>query len=292
MQPSRQIFSLLLALTVLLGACSSNTSDQASNDNKANEENDELNEEAKREGPPSMDDLDPDDELTPFIERGKDLLDGSESISDEEGDKLSCMSCHADGDDTDGESLVGVTSEYPKYDDRNDAVITMEEKVNDSIMHTLNGEPISYDSEEMRSIIAFLTYISKGESYEEHQDDKTVEDFSNPDLDNGEALYEKKIKDASPPDLFGKNSFTDGSTLSRMSVMTDYVKNYLPEDDPGSLSDQEATDAAAYILSQDRPEWRKDDPEWRSNKPDDFINKPERKKIEDNDFDWSQISKD
>lgn len=68
--------------------------------------------------------------------------------------------------------------------------------------------------------------------------------------------------------------------------MTDYVKNHLPEDDPGSLSNQEATDAAAHILSQNRPEWRKDDPEWRSNKPDDFINKQERKKIQNDDFDW------
>ena len=292
MQQPKQILLLLLVLTVLLGACANNTSDKAEKNDNGNEANDELNEAAEQEGAPSVDELDPDDELTPFIERGKDLMDGSEQISnEEESGKLSCMSCHADGDDTEGVSLVGVTSEYPKYDGRNDAVITIEEKINDTIMHTLNRDAIDYDSEEMRSIVAFLTYISKGEKYDNHKKEEEIEDIPKPDLNNGENLYEEKIQDSSP-DLFGEDSFTDGSALSSFSVMTNYVKNYLPKDDPASLSDQEAADISGYILSQDRPEWRKDESEWLHDKPDDLINKKERKEIQDKDFDWSQIIDD
>lgn len=292
MQQSKHMILLLLVLTVLLGACTANSSNQTTNNDKGNEASNVLNEAAEADGASSIDDLDPDDELTPFIERGKDLMDGSEQISnEEESGKLSCMSCHADGDDTEGVSLVGVTSEYPKYDGRNDAVITIEEKINDTIMHTLNRDAIDYDSEEMRSIVAFLTYISKGEKYDNHKKEEEIEDIPKPDLNNGENLYEEKIQDSSP-DLFGEDSFTDGSALSSFSVMTNYVKNYLPKDDPASLSDQEAADISGYILSQDRPEWRKDESEWLHDKPDDLINKKERKEIQDKDFDWSQIIDD
>lgn len=72
--------------------------------------------------------------------------------------------------------------------------------------------------------------------------------------------------------------------MSRMSVMTNYVKNYLPVDDPGTFSDQEATDIAGYVLSQDRPKWE----DWsKEEKPTDIINKKEREAIQKGEFDWS-----
>src|SRR5699024_7509394 len=84
-----------------------------------------------------------DDEISLFIERVEALMvEVEEMVEGEEGNELSCMSCHAGDSDSNGESLVGITKEYPKYDERKDAVITLEEKINDSIVHDLNGEKI------------------------------------------------------------------------------------------------------------------------------------------------------
>lgn len=160
MRMNRQkIFIMFLVfLMAVLASCSGdeNAAGEAENANNDDQSND--NEEK-------------DDEMTPFIERGEALMDGSEELVEgEEGNELSCMSCHAGDSDSDGESLVGVTKEYPKYDEHKDAVITIEEKINDSIINDLNGEKIAYDGEEMRSIVAYLTDISKGEEYEANKD--------------------------------------------------------------------------------------------------------------------------
>lgn len=287
MRKNKILWIVLLVLIVTLAACSGSSSEKAE-DEQQKDTND---------GPPSIDDLDPDDELTPFIKDGKELLDDTHDVlADESENKLSCMSCHADGSDSGGESLVGITSEYPKYDEREGAVITLEEKVNDGLTRTLNTEKLDYDGEELRSIIAYLTYISKGikvgEGVAENEDAVEIEEIPEPDLDNGKKLYNEKLKDSSP-ELWGEHSFTDGSSLARMSVMTNFVRNYLPENEPGSLSDQEAADVAGYILSKDRPGWEDDDSEWPDNgKPADFINKEEREAIQKGDFDWSQVNDD
>lgn len=281
MRKNKLLWIGLLILLIVLGACT-----EAASNNKGNEQENDT-----ADGPPSVSDLDQDDELTPFIEKGEALLDGTEQIEAEEnGDKDSCMSCHADGSDANGVSFIGITSEYPQYDERVDAVITLQEKINNSIVRTLNGEKLDYDGEEMRAIIAYMTYISKGQDYEDYQDEKIVEDIPEPDLDNGEKLFDEKIGDIAPQ-LWGEHSFSDGSQMTRMSVLTNYIKNNLPEDDPGSLSDQEAADIAGFALSQDRPEWEDDASDWsEEEKPADFINEKERAAIQKGDFDWSVVN--
>lgn len=238
---------------------------------------------ASTNGPPSTSDLNPEDEMTPYIERGEELLEGSMQVmADEETSELSCMSCHSDGSGTNGVSFVGVVSEYPQYNERTGTVITLAEKINRSISRTLNSEELDYEGEEMRSIIAYLNYISEGESYEEHRNEE-IADILEPDLDNGKRLYNDELKNTAPA-LWGDDSFTDGSNMSRMSVMTNYVKNYLPVDESGTFSDQEASDIAGYVLSKDRPEWE----DWsKEEKPTDLINKEEREAIKKGEFDWS-----
>src|SRR5699024_4860629 len=150
------------------------------------------------------------------------------------------------------------TKEYPKYDERKDAVITLEEKINDSIVHDLNGEKIDYDGEEMRSIVAYLTDISKGEDYEAHKDEDTIEKITEIEVEQGEKILNEEIK-YSAPVLVGEGLFADSSSMRCVLIMTNYDKNNLPQDDPDSLSDQEASDVAAYILSEDRPKWIDED---------------------------------
>src|SRR5699024_7708001 len=166
MRMNRQSFiiTVLIVLIAVLASCSGdeNAADEVDNDNNDDESND--NEEK-------------DDEMSPFSEGGEAIMDGSEELVEgEEGNELSCMSCHDGDSDSNGESLVGITKEYPKYEKRKDTVITLEEKINDSIVHDLNGEKIDYDGEEMRSIVAYVSDVSKGEDYEAHKEEDTREE--------------------------------------------------------------------------------------------------------------------
>lgn len=275
----------MLVLMLMISACSEDASKEVDEESKS-DSNDST--------PPSVSDLDPDDPMSPYIEDGKELL--YSTMSDENGSELSCMSCHADGTGTNGVSLVGVTSQFPKYEPREGTVVPLVEHINNSITRTLNAEKLEYDGEEMRSIVAYLTYISEGievgsEAVSADGEAEMVE-IPEPDLGNGEEIYEERIAESSP-ELWGEFSFTDGSNMSRMSVMTNYVKNYLPEDEPGSLSEQEAADVAGYILSKDRPEWEEHDSDWPDgDRPSDLITKKEREEIKEGTFDWSQINED
>src|SRR5699024_3650735 len=152
-------------------------------------------------------------------------------------------------------------------------------------------EKSDYDGEEMRSIFAYLTDISKGEDYEAHKDEDTIEEMADVDIEKGEKIYNEKIKDSAPVSL-GESSLADYSRMRSMLVLTNYFSNNLPQDDPDSLSDQAASDVAAYILSEDRPKWIDEaSADWtEENKPADFINAEERNSIQSGDFDWSTVN--
>src|SRR5699024_12476085 len=121
MKKNRQsIFITVLIFLIAVLASSSGDENAAVEVDNANN-NDESNDNEEK-----------DDEMSPFIERGEALMDGSEDLVEgEEGNELSCMSCHAGDSDSNGESLVGRTKEYPKYDRRKRDVMSLEDKIND-----------------------------------------------------------------------------------------------------------------------------------------------------------------
>lgn len=287
------ILTIFILLLVIMASCSKTNSEKETNEQTTNNDKDisKTQDKINNSEPPSLNNLDPGDEMTPFIERGKSLLDGSEKMSGrDEANKLSCLSCHSDGSETNGVSLVGIKSKYPKFDEREDNMISLAEKINYSVTRDLAGEKLDYDGEEMRSIIAYLTFISEGLDHNDYKDKNKIKDIPVPNLDNGEKIYKTKLKDTI---MWGKGSFTDGSNMNRMSIISNYVKNHLPQNNPGSLSDQDAADISGYILSKNRPIWKENDSDWGDGKiPNDLIDRKAQKKIQENDFDWSVINQD
>jgi len=257
--------------------------------------------------PPSMDDLDPDDPMTPHVQYGEEVFKETDSALDEHaGNELSCMSCHADGGLSKNTSMVGVTTQYPEYQPREGVVLTLEERINSCMVRSMNGEPLDYESEEMRAIVAYLTYtsdgIKAGEDLPWRMEKDTIEEIPEPSVENGEELYEQKnclschaidgsgTGANSGPALWGDNSFNDGASMNRMHIMTAYIKNNMPPDDAGSLKDQEASDLAAFLLSRERPTWKDHDADWSNgDRPTDIMTEDRRKEVREGTFDWSKI---
>src|SRR5690625_1848649 len=269
MLKSKKFYIMFIVLLFVAVACS-NGSDDAVEENEANDESEELAYE-----PPSIDDLDPDDPMTPIIEYGEELFNETNTVLPEKvGNELSCMSCHADGGISQSSSMVGVTTQYPMYIPRSGHAVTLQDRINGCMVRSMNGEKLDQDSEEMRAIESYLAFISEGIEMGESIPWRmlnSMDEVPEPSIESGEELYETKnclschATDGSGtgansgPALWGDNSFNDGAGMGRMHIMTAYIKNNMPPDDAGSFKHQETSDVVAYLFFRVHLMWKDHD---------------------------------
>src|SRR5699024_5750012 len=280
-------FSLLIVIIALVACSGDNEPADNAQENEGTDEEAGDSEELAYD-PPSMDDLDPDDPMTEYIEYGEEVFNETNVVlPDNVGNELSCQSCHADGGVSQSSSMVGVTTQFPQYRPREGDIFTLEDRINGCMIRSMNGEKIPADGKEMRSMMAYLSYISEG--IEEGEDIpwrmlNTMEEIPEPSVESGEELYEEKnclschATDGSGtgansgPALWGDDSFNDGAGMARMTKMAGYIQNNMPPGDAEDLTDQEAADLAAFLLMQDRPVWEGHDDDFPHGKrPSDII---------------------
>src|SRR5699024_6871569 len=172
------------------------------------------------------------------------------------------------------------------------------------MIRSMNGEMLPYDSEEMRAMMAYFTHISKGVEIGQERpwfNPNEMEEIPEPDVVSGEELYEAKncmtchgdngegTGANTGPALWGENSFNDGAGLTRFSKMAGYIQNNMPIGDEYILSDQEASDLAAYILMQERPVFKDVDKDFpHAEGPDDFIRGERLEQIQNGEFNWKE----
>lgn len=172
------------------------------------------------------------------------------------------------------------------------------------MVRSMNGEVFAEDDEDLDAMVAYLNYISEGipqgaEMPWRHQN--SMENVPVPDVDNGEKLYQASCVAChaadgggtgsnSGPAVWGEGSFNDGAGLARMTKMAGYLQNNMPKGAENTLSDQEASDLAAFILSQDRPEWEGHEQDWpKGNRPPDAMTKERRDQVKDGTIDWNEV---
>lgn len=266
--------------------------------------------------PPSLDDV-PEGPLGEAILRGYELVNNtsevlrSEAVSVEAGEKrvneLSCTSCHAGaGTEENTSSMVGVSAVYPMYIPRSGQIVTLEERINGCMVRSMAGEKFADGDEDMDAMVAYLTYISEGIPVEMNADlpwrhTNNMDDVPTPSVADGEELYAQSCiachaDDGSGtgantgPALWGDGSFNDGAGIARMSKMAGYIQNNMPIGGENTLSDQEAADLSAYILSQDRQEFAHHDKDWPDGKrPTDLMTKDLRDQVKDGTIDWDEV---
>ncbi|WP_313894477.1 c-type cytochrome [Psychrobacillus sp.] len=255
--------------------------------------------------PPSLDDV-PEGPMGEAITYGYNLVNETYSVADPYvGNKLSCTSCHAGaGLDEDSSSFVGVTAVYPQYIARSGKIVTIEDRINGCMVRSMNGEKLELGSDEMKAMVAYFTYISEGIPVGADlpwRMKNSMDDVPTPSVADGEELYSKSCiachaGDGSGTDpntgpaLWGDNSFNDGAGLARVSKMAGYIQQNMPAGAGGTLSDQDAADLAAFILMQDRPEWKNHDKDWpNGGKPNDTMHKERREGIKNGTINWDEV---
>ncbi|GAC1655499.1 MAG: hypothetical protein NVS4B3_20280 [Gemmatimonadaceae bacterium] len=157
-------------------------------------------------------------------------------------------------------------SRFPKYMDRTGAVIPIEDRVNYCFTRSLAGKKIPTDSREMQDIVAYLAYISTGVPVGRHVIGEAMPKMPKltGDSARGSQLFATTCVMCHGPDgqgnpptfpaLWGPKSFSIGASMAREERAATFIRHFMPQNNPGSLTDQQAYDVAAYINSHTRPD--------------------------------------
>lgn len=193
------------------------------------------------------------------------------------GNGLSCSNCHLDaGRKPNAAPLWAAWGMYPAYLAKTDRVNTFEERVQQCFRFSMNGFAPAIDSHEMRAIVAYAQWLSKGVPAGIEQPGRgfpTVPRTGrDPNPQRGKLLFkqqcaachgengagrERAAGGYAVPPLWGFDSYNKGAGLHREDLMAGFLKANMPLGNP-RLTDQEAHDIAAWIQLQERwPDPRK-----------------------------------
>lgn len=206
------------------------------------------------------------------IRLGHDIIvDTSAHLAKNMNVSMSCAACHVGGGTVKrGGSFVGVYGRFPQWNKRSHRVITLQDRLTECFLRSMNGTPPAYSSKEMIAMVSYIAYLSRDVPVGTPQakDDRFLVPLpaTPPDVHHGETLYAQKCAmchgaagagNATFPPLWGPKSFNDGAGMAHIDRMAGFVRYNMPQNAPGSLSLNDSYDVAQFILSHDRPKFDK-----------------------------------
>jgi thiosulfate dehydrogenase len=209
--------------------------------------------------------------------------------------KVSCANCHLNaGQRERALPLVGVAGVFPEYNARAGRLISLADRIVDCFKRSENGtgrlvsgtDPGAGDeaaetlpsptSKEVLALAAYITWLAKGYPVGQSPawrgqnaiSEKARIPVDRFDPHKGRDLYLEKcgtchgtdgqgvqIGDKKAGPLWGPDSWNDGAGAARVYTLAGIIRYSMPYLDPGSLTDEEAQQVAAFITSQPRPQY-------------------------------------
>jgi len=186
---------------------------------------------------------------------------------------MNCQNCHLDaGTKPMGNNYAASAANFPRFRARSGTIESLEKKINDCLIRSLNGKPIDSTSREMRAMVAYMHWLGRdvpkgvkpaGSGLQELPYLNRAADTLKGKLvyqrqcvqchgKYGEGLHDSSAVSYLYPPLWGEHSYNNGAGIFRLSKFAAYVKTNMPLNN-AHLSNEEAWDVAAFINSQSRP---------------------------------------
>ncbi|HEY7192418.1 MAG TPA: c-type cytochrome [Gemmatimonadales bacterium] len=224
------------------------------------------------------------------MRRGRALLTATrDSLPGHVGNKLRCTSCHLDEGRRETGSWVGVFARYPQYRARSGQVETIEYRVNDCFRRSMNGKALDPAGDDMRDIVAYLAFLSRGVSVSPPVTSGNTRlqkwaAFKSDTRDGGRVYSGSCAKCHGPagegtavaPPLWGPQSYNVGAGMSRVRTAAEFISRNMPFDAPGTLSDSDAFNVAAFVNVHDRPDFPGKENDWPNGDPPQDVAYPTR----------------
>lgn len=212
------------------------------------------------------------------IVRGRDYLKSTaQRLPDFVGNGLTCKNCHLGngtevGTVANAAPFIGVVARFPQFNSRDQMVELLEQRINDCFQRSMNGKPLPLAHPAMADMVAYMSWLSRGLPIGARVAGSGIPELELPRAPNaidGQTIYKAKCamchavdgsgtKSADGgyvfPPLWGLQSFTGRAGMARQHTAAGFIKNKMPSGASDSLSDDEACDLAAYVLSQVRPD--------------------------------------
>lgn len=233
----------------------------------------------------------PDNDESRLIRRGRDLITATyahigPSIADAAkryaGNNLACTNCHLHaGTKKFGLPLWGLWERFPQYSARSGAEITIEDRVNSCMTRSMNGKALPVDSPEMAAFVAYIKFLSTGTKQGEllsglgaghmpllgraADPRRGAQVYARAcalchGADGKGVLRSRELPSFGylTPPLWGPDSFNNGAGMSRLMTAANFVHFNMPNGTSYTrprLTQQEAWDVAAFVISQPRPDY-------------------------------------
>jgi thiosulfate dehydrogenase len=231
----------------------------------------------------------PYDAASMLIRRGHDLVTATyahigPAVTDTSrryaGNNLACSSCHLNaGTKKFGIPLWGLKELFPQYSFEAGKDITIEDRINSCMTRSMNGKPLPVDSPEMQAFVAYINFLSQGATRGEKLsglgEGRMPELKRAADPARGKTIYAKSCAPCHQldgrgvlrnrnlpnfgyvnPPLWGPDSFNDGAGMATLITIANFVHFNMPNGTSYTVprvSQQDAWDVGAYVISQPRP---------------------------------------
>jgi thiosulfate dehydrogenase len=231
--------------------------------------------------------------------------------------KMTCANCHLNaGQRERALPLVGVAGMFPEHNRRSGRLYTLGDRVVDCFLRSQNAtgatgtddggngsadrqdELPTTTSKEVLAVSAYLTWLARGFEMGRNppwRGQNTIAPgnlipIDKLDVTRGEAIFLERctschgadgqgvaVGDKKPGPLWGPDSWNDGAGAARVYTLAGIIRYAMPYLDPGSLTDEEAQQVAAFINAQPRPAYPFKDRDYLSDKvPVDSVYYPKR----------------
>ncbi|QDU53949.1 c-type cytochrome [Aeoliella mucimassa] len=217
--------------------------------------------------------------LKEVVELGRDIVMNTNThplTKEFVGNDLKCTSCHLEGGtDPKAGTFIGLATAYPAWSPREQRVITLEDRILNCFMRSMNGTRLPVGSKASVAMATYITSLSEGMPMKMNQSKPLGPnhvpmleyDFAKANIERGMQLYADECAychgdqgegtDDGPP-VWGDRSYNNGAGLSRVPKMASWLKVAMPLGDP-YLTEEQCADIAAYVNSKPRPEFKMKD---------------------------------